>query len=124
MNLSQFAPDRVPIDILIKLSVYDEDWYVQAPANAALKAMVEPMPNVLHIFVARLRSAEREERVHAARTLADIATKEPHLFKADMLRAELAILERLGDEDASRHIGRALQRVELVTHKSGYKYGI
>ena len=39
MDLAHSAPDRVPLDIAIKLSVYSEDWYVQAPANAALKAM-------------------------------------------------------------------------------------
>jgi hypothetical protein len=26
MDLAQFAPDRVLVDILMKLSVYNEDW--------------------------------------------------------------------------------------------------
>ena len=48
MNLAQFAPDRVPVDLLIKLSDYTEDWYVETPANAA---MARSMPAVLRIFI-------------------------------------------------------------------------
>ncbi len=46
MDLAQFAPDRVPVDLLTRLSVYSEDWYVESPANAALKAMAWHMPAV------------------------------------------------------------------------------
>src|ERR1700693_4194863 len=49
MNLAQYAPELVPLDILERLSVHDEDWYVQAPANAALKAMIRSIPATLHI---------------------------------------------------------------------------
>lgn len=50
MDLAHSAPDRVPLDLLLKLSVHDEDWYVEVPANAALKAMVRSFPAVLKIF--------------------------------------------------------------------------
>lgn len=82
MGLAQYAPDRVPVDILITLSVYDEDWYVQAPANAALKA---PRPAVLRIFFMRLHSSNPGERTHAAYALASIADKEPELPDTDEL---------------------------------------
>ena len=53
MRWAQFAPDRIPIDILLKLSAYDEDWYVERPANAALKTMARSVREVLSIFFAR-----------------------------------------------------------------------
>ena len=53
MDLAQYAPDRVPVDVLQRLSVYDEDWYVQAPANAALKAIASSIPSVLRIYFMR-----------------------------------------------------------------------
>jgi hypothetical protein len=46
MDLAHSAPDRVPLDLVMKLSVYDEDWYVQASANASLKAMARVTPEV------------------------------------------------------------------------------
>ena len=50
MNFAQFAPDRVPMDILLKLARHDEDWYVMAPAFAALKSMARQRPAALHVF--------------------------------------------------------------------------
>ena len=47
MDLAEIAPALVPIDLLIPLSVYNEDWYVQAPPNAALKILARSMPRVL-----------------------------------------------------------------------------
>lgn len=50
MDLAHSAPALVPIDIAIKLSVWDEDWYVETPANAALKAMANSFPEVQGFF--------------------------------------------------------------------------
>ena len=58
MEMARVAPDRVPVDILLRLSRYDEDWYVQAPANAALKTIAHAVPGVLRIFFDRLKSGE------------------------------------------------------------------
>jgi hypothetical protein len=66
MELADFAPACVPVDILIPLSVYSEDWYVQAPANAALKTLTRSMPHILRIFINRLHSRDPLEREHAA----------------------------------------------------------
>jgi len=56
MDLAHSAPALVPLDILLKLGVYDEDWYVEAPAAAALKAMARSFPEVLNVFFMQLRS--------------------------------------------------------------------
>jgi nucleoside phosphorylase len=124
MNLAQYAPELVPLDILERLSVHDEDWYVQAPANAALKAMVRAIPATLHIFFSRLRSSDPEEREHAASALADIARKEPELLDAEQLRSEIGRLEKLGEVDALPRLKKALNEVETTERAEGYKYGI
>jgi len=124
MNFAQFAPDRAPVDILIKLSVHDEDWYVQAPANAALKAMARALPAVLQIFLGRLHSLSAEERAHAARALWEIAEKEPEILDAEDLQRELLRLRTRRDKESARCLEDALSRVNQVTHVSGYKYGI
>ena len=124
MDLAQFAPDRVPVDLLIKLSVYSEDWYVETPANAALKAMARSMPAVLRIFFARLRSQDAEERVHAARALREIAKREPEILDPDELKTELSRLKALGDKKASAAIAEVLPKVLRSTRIKGYKYGL
>ncbi len=48
--LAQFAPERVPLDVVIKLARYDENWYVAEPATAALKSICKARRNVLHFF--------------------------------------------------------------------------
>lgn len=124
MNLAQYAPDRIPVDILMRLSVHDEDWYVQAPANAALKAMVRAMPAVLRIFFNRLQGPDHEERMHAAYALADIAEKEPELLEPSELKKESSRLLKAGDKEAADCIAKALSKVQAAPHRNGYKYGI
>jgi hypothetical protein len=87
MDLAHSAPDRVPLDLVMKLSVYDEDWYVQAPANASLKAMARVTPEVLRIFLVRLRSSNFEESAHSASAIRDIADNEPELFSPEVLQS-------------------------------------
>jgi nucleoside phosphorylase len=124
MDLAQYAPDRVPVDLLIKLSVHNEDWYVETPAIAALKAMVRSMPAVLGIFFARLRSEQAEERTHAAQALAEIAKREPEVLDPDALKKELSRLRFIGDKDATALIARVLPRVRRSRRIDRYKYGL
>ncbi len=124
MNLAQHAPDRVPVDLLIKLSVYSEDWYVETPANAALKAMVRSMPAILGIFFTRLHSGDAAERVHTAQALAEIARREPEVLDPAALKKELSRLRSIGDKDATALIARILPRVRESRRLERYKYGL
>ncbi len=124
MDLAQSAPDRVPVDLLLKLSRYDENWYVQAPANAALKALASSQPVVLYIYFQRLRSDEQGERAHSAYALASIAKKEPELFDLEKLEKVFEELVRCGDEESLAHIKTAIEHVKGVEKRSGYKYGL
>lgn len=124
LNWAQFAPDRVPIDLLLKLSVHNEDWYVQAPANAALKSMVRAMPGVLEIFYSRVRSSDVEESVHSASCIFDIAMEEPELLDFDDIKRIAVELEQTGSREALTYIQRSMAEVKKRKQRSRYKYGL
>jgi hypothetical protein len=124
MDLAHSAPDRVPLDILLKLSVYDEDWYVQAPANAALKAMARSSPDVLRVFYMRLHSDVEEERAHSAAQIEEVAKEEPGLIEPRLMRSELARLKRLGDHKTFRRLSKVLAKVKRVKRTGPYRYGL
>jgi len=122
-DLAYFAPDRVPVDVLLKLSMHDEDWYVMTPATAALKAMARWRPAVLRVFFSRLRSADPDAREHAAQALADIAREEPELLEREELAHELSRLEQMGDRAARGYIAEGLSRVQQADRSGPYRYG-
>lgn len=124
MDLAHSCPCLVPLDLVLKLSVYSENWYVQAPANAALKAMACLFPAVLRVFYMRLNSAIPEETAHAAAAILDVAKREPGLLDASLLRVELGRLKRVGHKEASGHITTVLSRIKGVVRKERYRYGL
>jgi hypothetical protein len=122
MKIANVEPARVPVDILLSLSRYDEDWYVQAPANAALKAMAHATPAVMRIFIDRLKSEEHDEREHAASQLFDISKEEPEILNQDILSVALDDLERSKDKNATDFIAKALANVKKTKRKPKYQY--
>jgi len=123
-NLAEFAPELVPVDLLIKLSVCREDWYVEAAANAALKTMARSMPAVLGVFFMRLHSADADEREHAATHIADVAANEPDLLDPGRLEIELSQLRKLGDKHGSGEIAKALAKTRKTPRAPRSKYGM
>jgi hypothetical protein len=124
MDLAHSAPGHMPLDLAMKLSVYNEDWYVQAPANAALKAMVRTTPEVLRIFRLRLRSQGCEEAIHAAKAIRDIAEKEPGLLDPNLLRRDFVGLKKSGNNEAANHIGAAFSKARKAKRTDHYRYGL
>jgi hypothetical protein len=125
MDLANFAPDRVPVDILIRLSVFDEDWYVQAPANAALKTLARSMPGVLRVLFSRLGSDNKDECAHSAAALRDIARTEPDLLDGEELEEHLARIQKMGgNREAAVHLQAAVSDVRGVRRAKRYKYGL
>jgi hypothetical protein len=102
MELANSAPERVPTDLLLHLSSFDEDWYVEAPAIAAIKTMAHVFPAVLRIFYDRLHSSTPEERIQAAAAIEDVAQKEPELLNRDRLEAELHIVNALEESETTK----------------------
>jgi hypothetical protein len=117
-------PSLVPIDLLLRLSVPNEDWYVEAPAVAALKTLIRSVPAVLRIFFVRLRSQNPDERLRAAQALEDIADKEPELLDAEELGKHFEELKRSGDLDVTKYLRKSIKKVQSVKRISRYKYGI
>lgn len=124
MDLANFAPDQVPVDILLKLSVFNEDWYVQAPANAALKTLVRSMPGVLRIFFSRLVSDDPEECAHSAAALRDIASEEPELLDRAELAQHLTRVRQVGNREAVEYLEAAIEEVRNSKAAKYYKYGL
>jgi hypothetical protein len=124
-NLSEFAPDRVPLDVRMQLSVFDEDWYVEAPANAALKTLVRSCRAVLRIYHQRLLSENEEEASHAAAALRDIAEHEPGLLDRARLSDAAASLKKRGNDEATRLLSEALVKTKGVARiPTGGPYGL
>lgn len=124
MDLAHSSPQKVPVDILMRLSVYDEDWYVEAPANAALKAMASTFPDVLEIFFSRLRSEAPEERVHAANQIENVSRVDPFLLDPERLVEELKLLRKVKDTEASVSLKGALAAISAVKQQDRYRYGL
>lgn len=124
MDLANSAPDKAPIDLLLKLSVYDEDWYVQAPAVAAIKTMARTFPSVLRIFYDRLESNTAEARFQAATAINEVAKKEPKLLDQDRLKKELRSLKAQADKHASAKIASALRELQGVKAATRFRYGL
>jgi len=112
------------LDLLIRLSKYDEDWYVQAPATAALKTMLRAMPSIFRIFLARLRSDAPLEREHSATALVNIAEEEPELLDPNEIISEIRRLKAIGDRDTLKTLRRILPLIQAAKHKAWYKYGL
>ena len=124
LEIARVAPGRIPIDILIDLSRYNEDWYVQAPANAALKTVAHAVPAVLRIFLGRLQSEQRDEREHAAMQLFDISNEEPEILDPEKLKSVLRDLGKRKDKAAGEIVEKALENARKVKRKKRYKYGL
>ncbi len=123
LDLAHAAPDRVPFDVVAKLSSFDEDWYVETPATSAIKAMARTFPTVLKLFFSRIHGPSLDERQHAAYALYDIASQEPEILNADELQDALLHLRAIGDNDTYRRMAKALSKVKAVEHRPQYRYG-
>jgi hypothetical protein len=122
--LAQFAPALVPVDIVMKLARYDEDWYVMEPATATLKSLCRARRNILGFFYRGLRQSQPQARAHAARALRGIAAREPEILEAERLVRALHYLRRLGDKEAEVYIAEACERAGVTKFEDGYRYGL
>lgn len=108
----------------MKLSAYNENWYVQAPANAALKAMARTIPEVLRIFHMRLRSSDFEQSAHSASAIRDIAEKEPGLLDPKLLKSDLVFLKSCGNVEAEGLIRASVSKARRAKRTTHYRYGL
>jgi hypothetical protein len=121
-NLALFAPHLVPINLLVKLSSHDEDWYVSTPAIGALKTLARWRPTILKIFLIRLRNANPFSRELAAQAIYDISEKEPEILNLDDLKNEIKRLGEINDRIALDLITKAISKAKEARFGSQYKY--
>jgi hypothetical protein len=121
-DLAQFTPERVPIEVLVRLAAYDEDWYVKTPATAALQTMARSRPALLSVFYSGLRSLDEDARENASRAIAEIAEREPEILEREELERELSKLRAMQDERAVDNIVNAISRIENSNTANRYKY--
>jgi hypothetical protein len=124
LEFAQFAPDKVPIDLLLKLARFDEDWYVEAPATAALKSLSASRPAVQLVFLKWLHSDDPLEREHAASAIASIARKEPEILDPQELSQEAIRLQQIGDRIASEILAEVLPLIQKAERGFRFKYGL
>jgi hypothetical protein len=121
-NLALFAPHMVPINLLVKLSRHNEDWYVCTPAIGALKTLARWRPTILRVFLARLTSPNSYSRELAASAIHDISKKEPEVLDAQELKKASAQLSKIGDKTALDLINEAITNVSSAHFGRHYKY--
>lgn len=124
MDLAHSSPALVPLDIAMKLSVHDEDWYVEAPANAALKAMASSFPDVLEVFFRRLHSRSADERAHAAHQIESVSEHDAKLLDREQLEIELIHLREVNDVESVNVIEKALSKRKRTRAGARYRYGL
>jgi hypothetical protein len=126
LDLAQFSPGHVATDLLFRLAVPDEDWYVDAPATAALLSLAHHQPSVLEFFYLQLTDSDSYTREHGAEALARIAKEEPEILDADVLRASLEQVEHRGDRKTASAIRQAIDALKRVKRTANpfYRYSL
>jgi hypothetical protein len=112
-------PGRVPLALLGRLAKpVTEDWYVQAPAMAAVKHMMLQRPDARVIVDALTYSDDAEERYAAARALLDVARVTTLVVPRDTAER----LAQDSDADVAGQGVELLSAIEGVTDKDRWGY--
>ncbi|MGD0643754.1 MAG: toll/interleukin-1 receptor domain-containing protein [Candidatus Bathyarchaeia archaeon] len=122
-DFAHFAPNLVPVNLIIKLSSFKEDWYVNSPAIGALKTLVRWRPTILRIFFMRLRSKEPYSRELSAEAICDISRKEPEVIDPKDLERAITHLKEIGDKNCVNFLQEAQSNVKPTSFGRHYRYG-
>jgi hypothetical protein len=88
-NLANWAPERVPVNVLIRLSHPKEDYYVQNPAIGAMKILARWRPSILRMLFMQIRSNDPWAREFFANAIYDISLKEPEILNREEVEIAL-----------------------------------
>jgi hypothetical protein len=86
------SPADVPLQLVGRLAVSSEDWYVQAPAMAAVKMLMRTRREARMILDALAASDDSEDRHSAAEALFDLGRIDPTAVPPDLV-------DRLAQDD-------------------------
>jgi hypothetical protein len=102
------APDLVPLGLLARLAIpAGEDWYVQAPAMAAVKQLLLRRRPARMIFDDLARNKDSDNRYAAAAALLEVARVDPRAVPGDLA-------ERLAEDKDEQVAGKAAELLDLL----------
>lgn len=113
-HLARLSPASVPLDVLRRLAAFDEDWYVNTPAVAALQRLARSRPIIVDIFAQDLSHKEKEAREYAASAIRTLVQTEPDLVASELLklmsRSKDLLVSKIGLEgiDHQKNAGQEL----------------
>lgn len=109
-NRATVAPLDVPVDMLGRLATpHREDWYVSAPAMAAVKELVLSRRDAYMIFESLGASADPQDRYAVAEALLDVAGVKPPAVARDLV-------ERLINDPDPLVAGKAQKVMAAIGH--------
>lgn len=122
-GFAHFAPHLVPLNLMIRLSRHDEDWYVNTPAIGALKTLVRWRPTILKIFFMRLKSGNPFARELAAGAIFDISRKEPEVINPQELEMGINYLKKIEDRTCLDFLVSAQSNIKIQDFGKHHRYG-
>lgn len=105
------APGLAPLDIVVRLLVAGEDWYVVTPAQRALQLLALSRSDAMQVLIDLAHDTEKDHRVYAAKAFADIAEIRPAIVP----RAVVEELAGNPDHELRSHAQRALAATPVDT---------
>jgi len=115
-NYAQWVPVLVPVDLALKLSHHEEDYYVDMPAKAALKYLCRDRTIILREFYNRLNEEDKWAREHAAEFIYEISLKEPEILDEQILTERINSLDQKTDKEAIGYLKKTIKNIK----KSNY----
>lgn len=104
------APLDVPVEVLGRLAApYREDWYVSAPAMAAVKELILTRRDAYIIFESLAASPDPQDRYAVAEALLDVAGVKPPAVARDLV-------ERLANDEDALVAAKAREVMAAIEH--------
>jgi hypothetical protein len=112
-KFSNISPGNVPLDLVVKLTSPEEDWYVFSPAKAALKTLAHRNFRALEILIELASSKEAEIAEDYARDLLEVIKNDPGVVQVDSLK-KLATHESKRVREYSKEMTRLIKNRSAV----------
>jgi hypothetical protein len=101
------APGVAPLDIIMRLIVEGEDWYVVRPAQRALQQLALSRADAMQVLMDLAEDNDRDRRVFATKAFAEIARIRP----ASVPRSVVETLAQEADVEIRDDARRALAQM-------------
>lgn len=121
-NFSNWAPNLVPVNVLIKLAHPNEDYYVNNPAIGAMKTLARWRVSILRMFFVQLRSKDSWTREFYANAIYDISLNEPEILNPEDVEKIQKYLESIKDDTSLYFIKKTIENLKKGKFTTQWKY--